>query len=427
MNYINTENIRRNAGFFAEYCNLLTEYGYDTQSLKADVDALQKNIDDAIEKAQQKINELSLCEDEPDDYEKIVAASKGGNSITPVTDLRNKIKGALIARLAGCVLGAPVENWSIEHMKKKAAYEGLSYPPQKYWQQADRAWAEHCYTRRDLFTESKMEICPSDDDITYTFMGLLIMEKYGKNFTTENVGELWKNNLPFAYTAEEIALDNLRNNVKAEHCAEINNPYSNLIGALIRADGFAYACAGNPHLAAKLGYYDAYISHRRNGIYGEMLFAAAIAAAFTTNDCIEAIRIGLNEIPQKSMLYKDIRWALDNLNSIKTYEDARTLVDTRFKGQSNVHTNNNACLIVFALALGDGDVTKAITNAVAMGLDNDCTAATVGSITGAVAGFDSIDEKWYKAFNGKVKTYIADYEFFEIEDAVDRFLKLNSQ
>ena len=158
-----------------------------------------------------------------------------------------------------------------------------------------------------------------------------------------------------------------------------------------------------------------------------MMPSAAFAAAFTTNDCIEAIRIGLNEIPQKSMLYKDIRWALDNLNSIKTYEDARTLVDTRFKGQSNVHTNNNACLIVFALALGDGDVTKAITNAVAMGLDNDCTAATVGSITGAVAGFDSIDEKWYKAFNGKVKTYIADYEFFEIEDAVDRFLKLNSQ
>mgnify|MGYP003292438588 CR=1 FL=1 len=27
--YINTENIRRNAGFFAEYCNLLTEYGYE--------------------------------------------------------------------------------------------------------------------------------------------------------------------------------------------------------------------------------------------------------------------------------------------------------------------------------------------------------------------------------------------------------------
>ena len=57
------------------------------------------------------------------------------------------------------------------------------------------------------------------------------------------------------------------------------------LGALIRADGFGYACAGDPRKAAELAYRDAYLTHRRNGIYGEMLFAAAIAAAAIAPGC----------------------------------------------------------------------------------------------------------------------------------------------
>lgn len=427
MKYINCDELKNDISVFNDYCNLLTEYGCNENFTDKEFSNLKQAIDSALQNVKNRINEFSESDDEPNDYEKIVAMSEGGNLIMEVNDLKNKIKGAIVARFAGCILGAVVENWSVEKIKKKADYEGVGFPPQRYWESANDPYELQYFVLRECFTESKMTFCPSDDDITYTMMSLLIMEKYGKGFTVDDVGEFWLEHLPVACTAEDVALKNLKKGIQADKAGEIDNPYSNWIGALIRADGFGYACAGNPHLAAKLGYTDAYLTHRRNGIYGEMLFAAAIAAAFSVKSGIEAIKIGLKEIPKTSMLYKDITWALDNLDKVRSYEDARRLVDERFCNQHCVHTNNNACLIVFGVHLGEGDVTKAITQTVAMGLDNDCTAATVGSIIGAIEGFDKIEDKWYKPFNNTVKTYIKGHEFFNIDDAVEIFAKLNEE
>ena len=121
-----------------------------------------------------------------------------------------------------------------------------------------------------------------------------------------------------------------------------------------------------------------------------------------------------------------MEWAFSVLPEIKDIYHARELVDIRFKGMHCVHTNNNACLILFALHLGQNDLSKTISYAVGLGLDNDCTAATAGSIAGAIQGFDRIDEKWYRPFNNKVRTYINGFPEFKIDDAAERFKKLNS-
>ena len=92
---------------------------------------------------------------------------------------------------------------------------------------------------------------------------------------------------------------------------------------------------------------------------------------------------------------------------------------------SCVHTNNNACMIVFALALGGGELSKTITTAVAMGLDNDCTAATCGSLVGACKGLTAVEEKWYKPFHDRVRTYITGAEELSIDDVAQRFEKLH--
>ena len=155
-----------------------------------------------------------------------------------------------------------------------------------------------------------------------------------------------------------------------------------------------------------------------------MLFAAAIAAAFTVDDALEAVRIGLNEIPKTSALYRDVTWALETAPTLRDFRHAPQLVDEHFPGMSCVHTNNNACLMVFALALGKGDLSKTISTAVGMGLDNDCTAATCGSITGAICGMAGVEEKWYAPFHDRVRTYIIGAEELSIEDIADRFVTL---
>jgi ADP-ribosylglycohydrolase len=90
---------------------------------------------------------------------------------------------------------------------------------------------------------------------------------------------------------------------------------------------------------------------------------------------------------------------------------------------SKVHTNNNACLTVFGLALGGRDVTNVIGNTVAMGMDNDCTAATAGSIVGAVVGIDSVPEHWFKPFRNKTRSYLTGHEWFRHNDLVRRFTR----
>ena len=102
-----------------------------------------------------------------------------------------------------------------------------------------------------------------------------------------------------------------------------------------------------------MAYRDAFLSHRRQGIYGEMFFAAAVSAAFAVDDPVEALQIGLTEIPGNCALHKAVRWALRVAPEIKDYKQARQAVEERFKGMHPVHTINNACLTVWGITIGE--------------------------------------------------------------------------
>jgi ADP-ribosylglycohydrolase len=226
-----------------------------------------------------------------------------------------------------------------------------------------------------------------------------------------------------ACTAEDIALKNLKKGIPAKRAGEIDNPYCEWIGADIRSDPWGYLTPGWPEKAAHMAYRDAFLSHRRNGIYGEMFFSAAIAAAFAVDDPVEAIRIGLTEIPRECSLAHAVRWALRKGKGIKNYRQAREAVDREFGGMHSVHTINNACLTIFGLMIGGTDVTRVLSETVAMGLDNDCTAATAGSIVGAVVGKRGIPRHWYRRFNNTVHSYLIARKKFTITGLVERFKK----
>lgn len=424
------QKLRDTAYQMEAYAKLQCEYNNSAQ-VKKTLQEAHAQMKAALEKLQSMLPEPRLAAAEPNDYEQIQKLCEGGNLPARVKNLAERMDGAILGRFAGCTLGVPVEGYSCAKMEALAAYSDMNFPPVDYWDEVDEPYGIQYQTDpRTAYSRSGIHGVPVDDDITYTLLGLLIVEKYGFDFTTEQVGELWKEILPIACTAEQVALRNLRAGIPAEKAGEESNPYLQWIGADIRADGFAFAAAGNPHLAAKMAYQDAYLTHRRNGIYGEMFFAAAEAAAFTVDDPLDAVRIALKEIPRGCLLHRDIEWALEAGTQVQSYEDAVRLVEKRFGEQNNklgmdiVHTNNNACLTVFALMLGGGDFTKAISNAVAMGFDNDCTGATVGSIMGAVVGKKGIAPQWTEKFDNEVHSYLTGYPRFQLDDVVNRFITL---
>jgi ADP-ribosylglycohydrolase len=338
---------------------------------------------------------------------------------------REKLQGALLGRMAGCILGVPVEGWPVERMAELAKENGDSFPPTDYWKYVPSPKAlQYNVSPRELYTRLKMQGVPVDDDLTYTMLGLLMAEEHGPDFATNDVAKAWLKYLPIACTAEEIALKNLKAGIPAMQAGAIDNPFTEWIGADIRSDPWGYLAPGWPELAADLAYRDAYLSHRRNGIYGEMFFSAAISAAFTVNDPLEAIQIGLTEIPANCQLAQHVMWALEESQHIRNYRQARKAVDERFPGMDGAHTINNACLTVFGLAIGRADFTRVISETVAMGMDNDCTTATAGSIAGAILGKAGIPVHWYQHFNDIIYTYMIGVPSLAISDVVQRFFDL---
>jgi len=419
-----------------ELLNLLELYAQLKHEQGAGVAEQVAGVEDALAAAiatmRRLPDDLILAAREPDDLPSIRALRPDAPRVLRTSfneaEYRRRLEGALLGRFAGCTLGAPVEGWSVERMEAWARQTGDAFPPVDYWSATPDPHAlRYGASRCDAYTRNKLDGVPVDDDITYTILGLLIAEDYGLDFTTADVGRAWLKYLPMACTAEHVALENLKKGIPAEKAGETDNPYRAWIGADIRSDPWGYLAAGQPEKAAEMAYRDAYLSHRRTGIYGAMYFSAVIAAAFTVDNAAAALELGLAEIPAECAMAETVRWALEMAPGVTDYRQARALVDGRFAGMSIVHTLNNACLTIWGLTIGGADVTRVIGETVAMGLDNDCTAATAGSIAGAIVGKEGIPPHWTARFNNTAHTYINGHPCLEIDDVIDRFTALAAQ
>ena len=426
MTYPRMPDFRRLTEQLGLYAQLKHEYG--AKNIERLFAKTEKAMRAGLAELKRRPVDEALAKREPNTLAGIRSLRpKGPRRLWPAFDktaYAGRINGALIGRMAGCTLGAPVEGWPIGRMQALADENGDAFPPTDYWRRVpDPNALRYGVSLREAYTRPKMDGVPVDDDIAYTLLGLLIAEDFGPDFTVDDVGKAWLKYLPHACTAEAVALENLKRGVPASKAAEKDNPFCEWIGADIRSDPWGYMAPGWPERAADMAYRDAYLSHRRQGVYGAMFFAAAVAAACAVDDPVEALRIGLTEIPRQCALANAVRWALKLAPKIRDCRQARAAVDERFKGMHTVHTINNACLTVWGITIGGTDFTRVIGETVAMGLDNDCTAATAGSIVGAVVGKRGIPRQWHRSFHNKVRSYLTGRPRFSITGLVRRFAR----
>jgi ADP-ribosylglycohydrolase len=424
MTYPDESKLRHLFGQLHLYGQL--KHDFSAPGVEALFTKAEQGLQSILEELQALPVDAALAAQEPDDLASIRQLRPNGprrlwDSLDTVI-YREKLEGAWLGRMAGCILGAPVEGCSLPFMENLARENEDPFPPVDYWKYVPQPFELHNERdSRDVYTRTKMDGVPVDDDLVYTLLGLLILEEYGPDFSTEDVGKAWLKYLPFAYSAEEVTLKNLEAGIPAVDAGAFGNPFTQWIGADIRSDPWGYLAPGYPQLAAEMAYRDAFLSHRRQGIYGEMFFSAAIAAAFQVKDPLEAIQIGLTEIPAGCQLARHVQWALAEAPRIKNYRQARQAVEERFAGMSTVHTINNACLTIFGLAIGKTDFSRVIGETVAMGMDNDCTTATAGSIAGAIVGKTGIPHHWVEHFNNSIRSYLIGVPRLAITDVIERF------
>lgn len=369
---------------------------------------------------------------EPSDYEEIQKLTKLYSYIEKDCSipLRERIHGAWIGRICGCLLGKTVEGIRTEELIPFLKESG-NYPMSRYILRSDindsicdKYKFGFKYT---VFANDCNGMVP-DDDTNYIVMAQDVVERFGRDFKAENVLSQWVVSQPMtAYcTAERVAYRNFIKGYMPPESAVYKNPYREWIGAQIRGDYFGYINPGDPVTAAEMAYRDASISHVKNGIYGEMFVSAMIAGACLTDNIEDIIKIGLSQIPYTSRLYEAVETVIDMYNENVTCEEAFSFIHKKYDERNPhdwCHTISNAMIVTASLLYGKGDYGKSICMAVQTGFDTDCNGATVGSILGMMKGIKSIPEQWIAPVGDTLYTNISKREKVSISQCVDITLR----
>ena len=312
------------------------EQGHNIEGLQEELDSLSDSYDEFVNFSK-KLSNLKIRSDwnyvEPNSINDILnemdpSRPKGQIKEIDLEDSSKRVEAAFLASLCGCMLGKPLEAMFTGHEIRKALEEIGEWPMSEYISKDIENVLPRVHRSFPETAREYIKYVAPDDDINYTIMGMLILEKFGSDFTHENMKELWIHHLPISTTfgpentkllksGMDLKIDGMdrstflekggngpRNILLTDDNTEdfidvfndILNPGDELCGAAIRADAYGYAYPGNPAIASELAWRDASFTHSRTGVYGTMFIAAAISCAQIMEDRDEIIETALMSV-----------------------------------------------------------------------------------------------------------------------------------
>lgn len=371
---------------------------------------------------------------EPDDLASIRAARPAhrprlAGRVPADGELRDHLHGAWLGRVAGCLLGKPVEGWRRPRMWGYLRETGR-FPLSGYFSLDAPAEVRERYDVRPerCFLETVRHM-PEDDDTNYTTIGLALFQRHGPAFTPLDVAGFWLREIPVlrTCTAERVAYRNLCLGIPPPGSAAYRNPYREWIGAQIRADFWGYAAPGDPQRAAEYAWRDACVSHVKNGIYGEMWSAAMIAAAFVERDPRAIVEAGLGEIPERCRLAGAVREVVRWRDAGLDYDAASERIHEQWdenRAHDWCHVISNAMVVSLGLLWGEGEFGTSLTRAVQACFDTDCNGATVGSILGILHGGRSVPQEWTEPFQDTLETGVSGFHRVRVSEMAETTFRL---
>ena len=189
----------------------------------------------------------------------------------------DRVHGSWIGRVVGDFVGAPLELRTIKTITRR--YGEIDYYPQE------------------------INLNAVNDDEMYEIIALLALEKYGLDLKAKDIALEWVSLLKYdkaVFTAEKVALNNIKSGVLPPESGIHNNPYFDFIGAQMRADIWGQITPGCPEIAKYYCEMDGSISHSGIGIEGEVFVALLISNAFFEKDIRTIIEQALRFLPSEN-------------------------------------------------------------------------------------------------------------------------------
>lgn len=414
------------------------DQGHDTTGLAEVLDAAGDSYPELADLADRLVA-LPLRDDwpyeEPVDLDAVrVAARPDRAQPAPVAPaaVGAAIETAFLARVAGCILGKPFElDLTLEQIRAALEPEGqwplTRYPTLAVLDRLPMRIAQWAETAGD-----HLRWVAPDDDLNYTIIGMLVLERFGRDFTVEQLRDVWLQQLPLAATfgperamlvrAGLHSLDGGAPDAAASWAAHLN-PRDEWCGALIRADAYGYACPGDPEQATALAWRDASFTHRRTGVYGAMLVAAALALAPVRDDPLRLFDDALAFVPQRSRFAAAVADALTEVDAAHDWLDGYRRIHDRWPEHTHCRIYQEVGTLVNTMRFAR-DAGDAIALQVMQGNDTDSYGATAGSIAGLFFGAGSLDRGWIDPFGDDLRPALALFHERSLQAVAHRMAQL---
>jgi len=391
------------------------EQGHDVEVLAAEVERAPAELD-ALQDLAVRLSEAPLIDGwphvEPTDLDALLAECPNLPAPRPVgSDVGERITTAWRARIAGCVLGKPFEYDPTLAELRGVLEPAGEWPLTDYVTEATNARLRSPQPQWPECVRERITHVPEDDDLGYTALATVALERFGRGFTHDDLRQLWLLNLPVAATfgPERTALlsAGLASLTGSDPAVGPLNPAEEHCGALIRADAYGFACPGDPVAAAVLAHRDATLTHRRTGVYAAMWVAAAVATALVADDWEDVAETAARVVPARSRLRAVLDQSLGQVRAADDWLDAYHRIHGRYAMYSHCRVVQEMGTLLSTLRFARG-ATDGIGMQVCQGNDTDSFGATAGSLLGALhgpAGFDA--EHWLGRFGDRIHLALA--------------------
>lgn len=335
--------------------------------------------------------ELAMAEKDPDsDYWKYTcytsfeqyAASvhfPEKKEIDPESEaFAEQIRAGWLSQLIGGAMGTMVEGYTHDNLKKAFGdVRGYLREPNTY-----------------------------NDDITFELAFLDAFSEKGYDITSRDIALSWVGLIPCGWSAEELAIRNIKNGSFPPESGTFRNPFNEWIGAQMRAGICGMAAPGNPALAASLAWRDGEVSHANNGILGEVFNAVMTSMAFTEKDILKILSSAIDLIPKDSEYYSVISFAWECCRKYTTWQEALRECQEKYQRYNWIHAYPNACCEIIALYYGKGDFLETLHIITMCGIDVDCNAGMIMPILAIQQGMGIIPKELIHPAFERLDTYM---------------------
>lgn len=205
---------------------------------------------------------------------------------------------------------------------------------------------------------------------------------------------------------------------------------ANGVDALLCSDVWGYLAPGKPSMAAELAWRHLCRFHEKSRLYAGMFVAACVSVAVVADDLLEAVFVGLGEIPDESRLSRAIKATLRIHRTSSGWVEAKERLGAELAGSHHPDVDEPCVALahgVLALLSGGGDTERTWELLAESGFGDPSMKGALGSIIGVQVGTDGVRLELRSAVPRSLALRIGGVEELALDAMVTRIVSASKR